>query len=138
MSHPTGSRFLARELSEQLNWTLPLRTFVAPLLLPIASPAAGVGGGHGVDELVFVGSLEYRKGLHVFCEAVSRVLRDTGAITHLKVRLTRFGKPPPRKQTQASARLDLEVSAGWASPSSRGLLGWRRAAGQSTLHAAGS
>jgi hypothetical protein len=28
-----------------------------------------------------------------------------------------------RKQTQAAARLDLDVSAGWASPSSRGMCG---------------
>jgi hypothetical protein len=34
-----------------------------------------------------------------------------------------FGKPPPRKQTQAAARLVLEVSAGWVSQSSRGLWG---------------
>jgi hypothetical protein len=34
-----------------------------------------------------------------------------------------FGEPPPRKQTQAEERLDLEVSAGWASLSSTGV-GW--------------
>jgi hypothetical protein len=33
------------------------------------------------------------------------------------------GKPPPRKQTQGSSRLDIYASAGWASPSSRGLRG---------------
>jgi hypothetical protein len=38
-------------------------------------------------------------------------------------------KPPPRKQRpKAAARLVLEVSAGWVSPSSRGLWGWRRSA----------
>ena len=34
-----------------------------------------------------------------------------------------FGKPPPRKGPNAAARLDHEVSAGWASPSSHGLCG---------------
>jgi hypothetical protein len=36
-----------------------------------------------------------------------------------------FGKPSPRKQTQdwIAARLDLEVSAGWVRPFSRGLWG---------------
>jgi hypothetical protein len=33
-----------------------------------------------------------------------------------------FGKPP-RKQTKVSARLVLEVSAGWATPTSRGMWG---------------
>ena len=37
-----------------------------------------------------------------------------------------FGKPPPPLESRAkgAARLNLEVSAGWARPSSRGLLGW--------------
>jgi hypothetical protein len=39
-----------------------------------------------------------------------------------------LGKPPPRNQTRAKARLFLEVSTGWASPSSRGPVGWRRSA----------
>jgi hypothetical protein len=37
-------------------------------------------------------------------------------------------EPAPR--TKAAARLDLEVSVGWASPSSRGLLRWRHSAAQ--------
>ena len=37
--------------------------------------------------------------------------------------LVGFGKPPPRKGPNAAARLDHEVSAGWASPSSHGLCG---------------
>jgi hypothetical protein len=89
-----GSRFLARGLSEQLGWALPARTFVAPVLLPggdeavgAREPAAGkTTTTTGVQELVFVGSLEFRKGLHVFCEAVGRVLRDApAAATSLKV-----------------------------------------------------
>jgi hypothetical protein len=34
-----------------------------------------------------------------------------------------FGKPPLESRAKAEARLDLEVSAGWVNPSSRGLWG---------------
>ena len=34
-----------------------------------------------------------------------------------------FEKPPPRKPTEAAARLELGVAAGWVSPSFRGLRG---------------
>ena len=34
-----------------------------------------------------------------------------------------FGKPPLESRAKAAARLDLEVSAGWVSPSSRGVMG---------------
>jgi hypothetical protein len=33
-----------------------------------------------------------------------------------------FGKPPLKSRAKAAARLDLEVSAGWVSPSSSGML----------------
>jgi hypothetical protein len=93
-----GSRFLARGLSEQLGWALPARTYIAPLLLPGGSDEAvdaresGVTKPTGVEELVFVGTLEFRKGLHVFCEAVGRVLRDAPA-TAARLKVTGLSDP---------------------------------------------
>jgi GT2 family glycosyltransferase/glycosyltransferase involved in cell wall biosynthesis len=52
-----------------VGWTLPERAIVLPNLLPagFASPAPVRGA---VDELVFFGRLEERKGVALFCQAI--------------------------------------------------------------------
>ncbi|KAK3265060.1 hypothetical protein CYMTET_26231, partial [Cymbomonas tetramitiformis] len=62
------------------GWALPNRLYQAPLPLPPyrggapeAREVEGVGGG--VQEVVYVGALEYRKGLPLFCDAILKLLK---------------------------------------------------------------
>ncbi len=79
----SSSRYMLEWLTEQ-GWRLPPVRRVLPNLLPtsalahwVRSPAAP--GDTGIEELVFFGRLEGRKGLALFCDAMdylsSRALR---------------------------------------------------------------
>jgi len=72
------SRYLLREY-ERYGWRLPVQTFHQHL--PIVDEPLRSGGDEAIriDELVFFGRLETRKGLWLFCEALDRIsdqLRD--------------------------------------------------------------
>jgi glycosyltransferase involved in cell wall biosynthesis/GT2 family glycosyltransferase len=57
------------------GWELPVRTFVQPLLWDEAAPACPPRDS--VDEVVFFGRLELRKGLDLFCDAIDRLCRHS-------------------------------------------------------------
>ncbi len=71
------SRYLLREY-KQYGWRLPKQTFHQPL--PIVTDSIEPSDETiRIDELVFFGRLETRKGLWLFCEALDRIsdrLRD--------------------------------------------------------------
>jgi glycosyltransferase involved in cell wall biosynthesis len=72
------SRYLLREY-ERYGWRLPAQTFHQPLPIVDEPVKSGDGKAIPVDELVFFGRLETRKGLWLFCEALDRIsdrLRD--------------------------------------------------------------
>ncbi|HEY1797278.1 MAG TPA: glycosyltransferase [Stellaceae bacterium] len=58
---------------EREGWTLPARQEVIPNLLPTRGPPAAIRPPAPVQELVFFGRLEPRKGLLVFCDAIDRI-----------------------------------------------------------------
>ena len=77
------SRYILGVVGE-MGWRLPARHEVMPNLLPASftSVVAPAPGPQPIQELVFFGRLEERKGLGLFCEAVARLIRA--------------GRPPPR------------------------------------------
>lgn len=77
------SRYIL-DVVRTMGWKLPARHAVMPNLLP-ASFMGGAEPGtepRPIQEVVFFGRLEERKGLGLFCEAVARLIRA--------------GEPPPR------------------------------------------
>lgn len=65
------SRYLLEEYS-RFGWTLPPDSYYHPL--PLLTEAVAVDGlRKQVDEIVFFGRLEPRKGLWLFCEALDRL-----------------------------------------------------------------
>jgi len=80
------SHYLLRWMQEQ-EWTLPARTFVQQYVRPTAArpPAQDRGpGAQPVNEIVFFGRLEVRKGLILFCDALDRLKADP-ALQNLKI-----------------------------------------------------
>lgn len=69
------SRYMLDQVAE-MGWKLP-NAQVMPNLLPAGflSPAASDLAPRPVEELVFFGRLEERKGLGLFCESVTRLIR---------------------------------------------------------------
>jgi glycosyltransferase involved in cell wall biosynthesis len=65
------SQYLLREYQDY-GWTLPRHTYRQPYAFPISVKPKD-GGRTPVDELVFFGRLETRKGLWLFCEALDRM-----------------------------------------------------------------
>jgi len=65
------SRYLLREY-ESYGWKLPEKTFNQPYLLS-AKPPKSASDRIPIDEIVFFGRLEARKGLWLFCEALDRI-----------------------------------------------------------------
>jgi len=65
------SQYLLREY-QSYGWTLPRNTYHQPYPFPFGVKSRG-RGRMPVDELVFFGRLETRKGLWLFCEALDRM-----------------------------------------------------------------
>lgn len=98
------SAFMLRWMREA-GWTLPPRTVVQQnILAPAAAPAvpAEAGARRPVEELVFFGRLEPRKGLFDFCDALDRL---TAAGGPLPARVTFLGKLAPRADIDVAAVL---------------------------------
>ncbi|MDP5210904.1 glycosyltransferase [Microbulbifer sp. 2205BS26-8] len=98
-----GSAHLLRWMQVQ-GYQLPHeRTHVQPNVLALepiemgGESARAVGVVQAIDELVFFGRLEWRKGLQIFCDAVSRMVR--AGTTPKKVAF--LGKPGSRIATHA-------------------------------------
>jgi hypothetical protein len=58
---------------ESYGWALPEQTFHQPLLLMGPPKPDAPAENVPIDELVFFGRLESRKGLWLFCEALDRI-----------------------------------------------------------------
>jgi glycosyltransferase involved in cell wall biosynthesis len=67
---PSG--YLLREY-ESYGWRLPAQTFQQPYPLLRDFPKSGSSRRLPIDELVFFGRLEVRKGLWLFCESLDRL-----------------------------------------------------------------
>jgi glycosyltransferase involved in cell wall biosynthesis len=98
---------------EKRGWQLPARRFVTPNLLPATfEPGREADGGKvPVDELVFFGRLETRKGLEIFCAAVTRLIQR-GVRPR---RIAFLGKVGEVAGGNALAHI-TEASAGWGVP----------------------
>jgi glycosyltransferase involved in cell wall biosynthesis len=80
------SHYLLRWMQEQ-GWTLPERTCVQQYIRPSSARCTlktSFAGPRPVDEWVFFGRLEIRKGLVLFCDALDRLANDS-ALSRLKV-----------------------------------------------------
>ncbi|MBB3898991.1 glycosyltransferase [Roseococcus suduntuyensis] len=106
------SRYMLAEVA-RMGWRLPPRNGVLPNMLPQGFPARPHGDAtpHPVEELVFFGRLEARKGLDLFCEAVSR-LQEAGTPP---ARVTFLGKIAQMEGCHALAWLAVATS-GWTFP----------------------
>jgi glycosyltransferase involved in cell wall biosynthesis len=73
---------------QQNGWELPERTYVAPYVLPqdlLAENPAPRQRNSKINEIVFFGRLEVRKGLKLFCDALDELCADR-AIASLRSR----------------------------------------------------
>lgn len=70
----SGSTYMLRWMLQH-GYRLPVgRCYVQPNIMPAITRAAPADGGAvEIDELVFFGRLEPRKGLHLFCDALRRM-----------------------------------------------------------------
>lgn len=95
------------------GWAVPGRRFVTPNLLPKSFPEGQEGDGarKPVEEIVFFGRLESRKGLELFCDAMTRLLaRGAGPS-----RVVFLGKIGEVAGGSALAYI-TEATAGWTVP----------------------
>jgi glycosyltransferase involved in cell wall biosynthesis len=89
------SQYLLREY-QSYGWSLPRHTYRQPYPFPISSKRQ-THGREPVDEIVFFGRLETRKGLWLFCEALDRMgdaLRGR-KVTFMGRSITASGIPTP-------------------------------------------
>lgn len=100
------SRYLLREY-ESYGWDLPEQTFHQ--FYPFRTPVAATSSSENVaiDELVFFGRLEARKGLWLFCEALDRIADK------LKGRIVTFLGPVTYAYGVSAATQIIERSARW-------------------------
>ena len=66
---------------QQKGWELPAQTYVAPYVLPqglLSADAAQKRREHKINEVVFFGRLEIRKGLKLFCDALDELCANQG------------------------------------------------------------
>jgi hypothetical protein len=69
------SRYLL-EWIEKRGWQMPSECYVQQYILPQSARTAlpdAAKGAREIDELVFFGRLETRKGVALFCEALDRI-----------------------------------------------------------------
>lgn len=106
------SRYMLAELA-RMGWRLPPRHAVLPNMLPDGFPASAPASAppRPVEELVFFGRLESRKGLDLFCDTVSR-LQAAGTPP---ARVSFLGKVGHMDRCHALAWL-AEATAGWSMP----------------------
>jgi glycosyltransferase involved in cell wall biosynthesis len=105
------SRYLLEEVA-RMGWRLPGGGRVLPNMLPAGFPrAAPPDGPLPVEELVFFGRLETRKGLDLFCAALSR-LEAAGRAPR---RVSFLGKVGQMETGHALAWL-AEAAGGWRTP----------------------
>lgn len=115
-----GSLHLLRWMASQ-GYTLPAgRCFVQPNVATFAkleplmhSRALPRGQRTPIDEIVFFGRLEARKGLFIFCQAIRRLIRK--GVT-LPERITFMGKPGGRMPSHPDYDTDdfiRQVSRNW-------------------------
>jgi len=86
------SRYMLEWMQDHLASLPPQRLFV-PNILPEdteAKPAAQAGRTVEIEELVFFGRFEIRKGIEIFCDAVDELMRD-GEVPALR-RITFLGR----------------------------------------------
>ncbi|WP_206931174.1 glycosyltransferase [Roseococcus thiosulfatophilus] len=106
------SRYMLAEVA-RMGWRLPPRHDVLPNMLPQGFPARApeAATARPVEELVFFGRLEARKGLDLFCDAVSRLQAEGRP----PARVTFLGKVGHMERCHALAWL-AEATAGWSFP----------------------
>ena len=68
----SGSAYMLRWMGQHGYQIPPGRAYVQPNIMPAVAPAAP-GAQRSINELVFFGRLEARKGLHLFCDALGRL-----------------------------------------------------------------
>ena len=101
------------------GYALPARSFVWPNIFP--APADGAPAGAlpvPLDEVVFFGRLEPRKGLILFVDAISRLARQGRApsrITFLGGRARRFDGPGLIRKARAGWDAEVTVHTGFDS-----------------------
>lgn len=88
---------------ESYGWVMPSDTIILPNLVSHERTAATSSGIYAIDELVFFGRLEERKGLWIFCRAIDRI----------KYRLTGHTVTFLGKLSRENARALLHYSATW-------------------------
>jgi glycosyltransferase involved in cell wall biosynthesis len=115
-----GSLHLLRWMTSQGYALPPGRTFVQPNVVTFTTleplmrgRSVAAGARTPIDEFVFFGRLEVRKGLFIFCQAIRRLVRKG---VPLPQRITFMGKPGGRLPSHPE--LDTpdyirEVSEGW-------------------------
>ena len=104
------SAYMFRWLNEH-GYTMPPNQQVIPNILSGESrqpPSATDWGPKAIDEIVFFGRLEQRKGLDIFCDAIRRILIEGGS----GFRVTFLGSPA---NAEASAYIKRQT-AGWTIP----------------------
>ncbi|WP_176556305.1 glycosyltransferase family 4 protein [Rubellimicrobium rubrum] len=90
------------------GWTLPDNTVVLPNLLPKDSRSRRPElRASPVDEIVFFGRLERRKGLWLFCEALNRIKHEMGDL-----KVTFLGRMT-EEEGELTGFPVLKRSAGW-------------------------
>jgi glycosyltransferase involved in cell wall biosynthesis len=97
------------------GWTVPVRSLVWPNVLPERAARLSIDRPRGlrvpIKEIVFFGRLETRKGIELFCAALSRAL-----VKGLKVeRITFLGKEGMAGDEPATAYI-LRATANWKVP----------------------
>jgi O-antigen biosynthesis protein len=100
---------------QQNGWELPEQTFVAPYVLPDllrSETAPPWRKNHKIDEIVFFGRLEIRKGLKLFCDALDELCAES---TERDFEVTFLGK-----ETQLYGRSSIgyisDRSKAWSVP----------------------
>lgn len=100
---------------QQNGWELPDQTYVAPYVLPegvLSQDPAEPHQSSRIQEIVFFGRLEIRKGLKLFCDALDELSGDP--VTH-KLEVTFLGK-----ETQIYGRSSIgyicDRSKEWSMP----------------------
>ena len=100
---------------QQNGWELPERTYVAPYVLPqglLSENSAPRQSNNKINEIVFFGRLEIRKGLKLFCDALDELCADR---VDRKFEVTFLGK-----ETQLYGRSSIgyisDRSKAWSVP----------------------
>jgi glycosyltransferase involved in cell wall biosynthesis len=109
----SSSQYLLNWMLQQ-GWALPDRAYVQPYIAAAsqrAEPNGAVAARRPVDEIVFFGRLESRKGLPQFCDAIDR-LADSGKPPK---KVAFLGKPASVQGTDALGYI-ARRAARWSFP----------------------